>query len=125
MIAPYLGAVACLGSLLVAAWGQGRSAAAAPVNEAGAELEAADRSLLRRAGFRASRQLPPVWPTFPSHRPGCPPWFLDEVEAQLLLADLAKVTALARLCGEHPELFDGARPRNCRSTRAIRALRDP
>jgi len=46
------------------------------------------------------------WPQFQSSLPGWMPWFVDQTEAEQLLADLPRLTAFHELFRQHPSLFD-------------------
>jgi len=47
-----------------------------------------------------------VWPQFQSVQPGWLPWFIDQAEAEQLLADTPRLTSFATLFRLHPDLFD-------------------
>jgi hypothetical protein len=64
-----------------------------------------DLSVLKALNFKpAGRGL--VWPQFQSAQPGWLPWFIDQQEAEQLLADLPRVNVFAALFRNHPDLFD-------------------
>lgn len=68
------------------------------------EMEAPDLALLTAAGFKPAGHGC-VWPKFQSSSPGWVPWFVTELDARQLTADLAKMARLAELFLRTPALF--------------------
>lgn len=68
------------------------------------EMEAPDLALLAAAGFKPAGHGC-VWPKFQSSSPGWLPWFVTELDARQLTADLMKVARLAELFARTPGLF--------------------
>lgn len=69
------------------------------------ELEAYDLALLKQIGFKPLSRAPRKWLKFRSYMPGTAPWYLDQDEAESLLADLQKTTVFARLMKENKKLL--------------------
>jgi hypothetical protein len=69
------------------------------------ELEKPDLAVLKAAGFKSAGRGP-VWPQFRSWEPGWHPWFINQGEAEQLLADLPRLTAFYELLERHPSLYD-------------------
>jgi hypothetical protein len=68
-----------------------------------------DLAALEAVDFKpAGRGL--VWPQFQSTQPGYMPWFIDQSEAEQLLADLQSLTKFAVLFHQHRNLFDNRPP---------------
>ena len=63
-----------------------------------------DLALLKTVNYRPLGD-PISWPQFQSTRPGWAPWFIDQAEAEQLLADLLRLTAFHTLFREYPALF--------------------
>ena len=70
------------------------------------ELEKADLAPLKDAGFKPAGKGC-VWPQFRSSDPGWHPWFINQAEAEQLLADLPRLTAFLKLFERAPDLFEG------------------
>lgn len=68
------------------------------------ELDKHDLAIFDAAGFKPKGRGC-VWPQFRSCEPGWHPWFLNQTEADQLLADLPRVTAFCRLLGQNPDLY--------------------
>jgi hypothetical protein len=51
-----------------------------------------------------------VWPQFQSAQPGWLPWFIDQTEAEQLLADLPRLTSFSALFHNQSTLFDDRAP---------------
>lgn len=75
------------------------------------ELRPEDRALYQQLKFKPPPKQPHPWPSFQSFSPGFLPWFLDQDEAEALLADLRKVIRFARLVRDCPGLYEGHTPR--------------
>jgi hypothetical protein len=73
------------------------------------EMHKEELSRLKALDFRpAGKGL--VWPQFQSVQPGWLPWFIDQAEAEQLLADAPRLTSFATLFRLHPDLFDNHPP---------------
>jgi hypothetical protein len=70
------------------------------------ELEKEDREILAACKYAPRAQGGPVWPQFRSLFPTFMPWFMAQEEAEKLLFALPRVTAVARLAHQQPELWD-------------------
>src|SRR6185436_17292923 len=70
------------------------------------ELPKPDLDRLKQIGHKPAPGSPLGWPMFSSHTPGAAPWPVDQEEAELLLADLPKAAAFARLAGAQEGMFD-------------------
>jgi Domain of unknown function (DUF6930) len=70
------------------------------------ELWKEDRAVLAAANYSPPLKRGCVWPQFRSLVPGGYPWHVSQAEAETLLFALPRVTALARLMREHPEVWD-------------------
>jgi len=68
-----------------------------------------DLELLKAVNFKPSGQGQ-GWPQFQSAIPGWMPWFVDQTEAEQLLANLPRLTAFHELFRQHPNLFDDRLP---------------
>lgn len=73
------------------------------------ELRKEEVSLLKALNFKATGRGP-VWPQFQSVQPGWLPWFIDQTEAQQLLADLPRLTVFTAFFRKHPDLFENRPP---------------
>ncbi|HEV2692344.1 MAG TPA: hypothetical protein VG347_05560 [Verrucomicrobiae bacterium] len=69
------------------------------------ELGKNDLSVLKAAGFKPDGKGA-VWPQFRSWEPGWQPWFINQTEAEQLLADLPRLTAFYELFERYPKLYD-------------------
>jgi hypothetical protein len=69
------------------------------------ELLKEDLSLLKALDFKPAGRGP-VWPQFQSAQPGWLPWFIDQKEAEQLLADLPRLNVFAAFFRNHPTLYD-------------------
>jgi hypothetical protein len=69
------------------------------------ELLKGDLELLKTVNFKPSGQGR-VWPQFQSSIPGFMPWFVDQTEAEQLLADIPRLTKFHALLCQHPNLFE-------------------
>jgi len=70
------------------------------------KLEPRDLDLLSQIGFQPLPCARREWLKFRSYRPGAIPWFLEQAEAELLLSDLGKIIAFARLMAKNKDLYD-------------------
>jgi hypothetical protein len=68
------------------------------------ELAKAELAALKAAGFRPNGKGH-VWPQFRSMEPGWLPWYINQTEAEQMLADLPRLTAFSRLLERHPDLY--------------------
>ena len=68
-----------------------------------------DLELLKTVNFKPSGKGG-VWPQFQSSIPGRMPWFVDQTEAEQLLADLPRLAAFHELFRQQPNLFDERLP---------------
>ncbi|GDY18839.1 hypothetical protein LBMAG56_01840 [Verrucomicrobiota bacterium] len=73
------------------------------------EMEAPDLALLATAAFKPTGRGC-VWPKFQSSSPGFLPWFVTELDARQLAADLAKIARVAELFARTPDLFAACKP---------------
>lgn len=73
------------------------------------EMRKEDLSRLKSLDFKPAG-TGPVWPQFQSMQPGWHPWFIDQTEAEQLLADVPRLTRFAVLFRRHPDLFDNHLP---------------
>lgn len=69
------------------------------------ELWKEDLAMLKANAFKPAGKGA-IWPQFRSAEPGWHPWYLNQTEAEQLLADLPRLTAFCRLYKDHPDLFD-------------------
>lgn len=73
------------------------------------ELPKEDLTVLKALDFKpAGKGL--VWPQFQSVQPGWLPWFIDQAEAEQLLADLPRLTSFTTLFRNHSDLFHDRPP---------------
>ncbi|MGD0059003.1 MAG: hypothetical protein ABSD58_06235 [Verrucomicrobiia bacterium] len=72
------------------------------------ELWKEDLAVLNAAGFKPTGKGC-VWPRFRSSTPGWHPWYINQAEANQLLADLPRLTAFCKMFQKDPDLF-GDRP---------------
>ena len=69
------------------------------------EMQKEDLSRLKALNFKpAGKGF--VWPQFRSVQPGWHPWFIDQTEAEQMLADVPRLTRFAALFRQHPDLFE-------------------
>ena len=68
------------------------------------ELTKEDLVVLKSTTFKPAGKGA-VWPQFRSADPGWHPWYINQAEADQLLADLPRLLAFYKMFEEHPELF--------------------
>jgi hypothetical protein len=73
------------------------------------EISKADMAALRAVDFKASGKGS-AWPQFQSAEPGWLPWFINQKEAEQMLADLPRLTLFSKLMRENPALFADRTP---------------
>ena len=68
-----------------------------------AETTADDREIIKKLGlkFRGAK----AWPHFRSFRPGCFPWYIEKVEAQMLICGLEQLLDIAPRFKENSDIF--------------------
>jgi hypothetical protein len=74
------------------------------------EMLKEDLALLKTAEFSPAGRGA-VWPQFRSIEPGWLPWFINQSEAEQLLANLPRLAGFASLLKSQPDLFEGRAPR--------------
>jgi len=66
-----------------------------------------DRTVLKNLKYRSTAQTSFFYPSYRSYLPGYYPWFVNQAEAEMLIADLRRAIDFARLLRKHPDLFEG------------------
>jgi hypothetical protein len=73
------------------------------------ELTREDLNLLKTAGFKPAGKGC-VWPQFRASEPGWHPWYINQTEAEQLVADVPRLTAFCKMYEQCPDLYDGRTP---------------
>jgi len=73
------------------------------------ELRKESKKVIAQVGFTPASGKPRRYPQFYSLSPGYVPWFIDELEARVLLDDIRKSMQFSELMKGHPDLFEGRR----------------
>src|SRR6266478_3089566 len=73
------------------------------------QLRKESKKIIEQLEFHPAPTKPRLYPQFFSHKPGYIPWFINELEARVLLDDIRKSMHFSELMKEHPDLFEGRR----------------
>ena len=73
------------------------------------QLRKESKKVIEQLAFVPAPTKPRLYPQFFSHKPGYLPWFIDELEARVMLDDIRKSMRFSELMKDHPDLFEGRR----------------
>ena len=73
------------------------------------QLRKESKKVIEQVEFKPAPTKPRLYPQFFSYKPGYVPWFIDELEARVLLDDIRKAMRFSELMKDHPDLFHGRR----------------